>query len=62
MATRPSWYLVATSDRHLLPEIQRGFVARMRAASEEVDTSHAVAHAAPAQVVAVIERAIAAVS
>ncbi|WP_042723608.1 alpha/beta hydrolase [Curtobacterium sp. B18] len=61
-ATRPSWYLVATSDRHLLPEIQRGFVARMRAASEEVDTSHAVAHAAPAQVVAVIERAIAAVS
>lgn len=61
-ATRPSWYLVASSDRHLLPEIQRDFVARMGADAEEVDTSHAVAHAAPERVVAVIERAIAAVA
>lgn len=58
-ATRPSWYLVATSDRHLLPEIQRSFVRRMGAVAEEVDTSHAVAHAAPERVVAVIEQAVA---
>lgn len=60
-ATRPSWYIVATSDRHLLPAIQRDFVERMGAEVAEVDTSHAVAHAAPERVVAVIERAIAAV-
>ncbi|MBF4586856.1 alpha/beta hydrolase [Curtobacterium sp. VKM Ac-2887] len=58
--TRPSWYLVATSDRHLLPAIQRDFVARMGAVVDEVDTSHAVAHAAPDRVVAVIESAVAA--
>jgi pimeloyl-ACP methyl ester carboxylesterase len=60
--SRPSWYLVAASDRHLLPAIQRGFVERMGAAAEEVDTSHAVAHAAPARVVALIDRAVAAVT
>lgn len=59
--TRPSWYLLATRDAHLLPEIQRDFVARMRATVDEVDTSHAVAHAAPDRVVAVIERAATAV-
>lgn len=58
-ATKPSWYIVATSDRHLLPAIQRDFVRRMGATAEEVDTSHAVAHAAPERVAAVIERAIA---
>jgi pimeloyl-ACP methyl ester carboxylesterase len=60
--TRPSWYLVATSDRHLLPEIQRAFVARMGATADEVDTSHAIPHAAPSRVVALIERAVAAVT
>jgi len=60
--TRPSWYLVATSDKHLRPEIQRTFVARMGATADEVDTSHAVPHAAPSRVVAVIERAIAALA
>jgi pimeloyl-ACP methyl ester carboxylesterase len=61
-ASRPSWYVLATSDRHLLPEIQRDFVARMGAEVEEVDTSHAVAHAAPERVAAVIARAVDAVA
>lgn len=61
-ATRPSWYLIAGSDKHLLPEIQHAFVRRMGADAEEVDTSHAVAHAAPERVVALVERAIASVA
>ncbi|GAB2449696.1 pimeloyl-ACP methyl ester carboxylesterase [Conyzicola lurida] len=58
--SRPSWYLVASSDKHLRPEIQRAMAARMGAVTDEVDTSHAVAHAAPERVVATIEKALAA--
>lgn len=61
-ASRPSWYVLATSDRHILPEIQRAFVTRMGADVTEVGTSHAVAHAAPEQVAAVVRRAAAAVA
>jgi pimeloyl-ACP methyl ester carboxylesterase len=57
-ASLPSWYLVASSDKHLRPEIQRDMAARMGATVDEVDTSHAVAHAAPERVVAMIERAL----
>lgn len=57
-SSRPSWYLVASSDKHLRPEIQRDMAARMGATVEEVDTSHAIPHAAPERVVAMIQRAI----
>ena len=56
-ASKPSWYLMATSDKHLRPEIQRDMAARMGATLDEVDTSHAIPHAAPERVVATIERA-----
>lgn len=56
--SRPSWYLVASSDKHLRPEIQRDMAARMGATVDEVDTSHAIPHAAPDRVVAMIERAV----
>jgi pimeloyl-ACP methyl ester carboxylesterase len=57
-STRPSWYLVASSDKHLRPEIQRFMAERMGATVDEVDTSHAVAHAAPQRVVDMIGRAL----
>jgi hypothetical protein len=57
-STRPSWYLVASSDNHLRPEIQRFMAERMGATVDEVDTSHAVAHAAPQRVVDIIGRAL----
>lgn len=56
--SRPTWYVVASSDRHLLPAIQRDFVRRMGAEAIEVDTSHAVAHADPVGVADVVERAV----
>ncbi|SMQ70888.1 alpha/beta hydrolase [Agreia sp. VKM Ac-1783] len=56
--SRPSWYLMATSDKHLRPEIQRDMATRMGATLDEVDTSHAIPHAAPERVVATIERAL----
>ena len=56
--SRPSWYLIATSDKHLRPEIQFDMARRMGATIDEVDTSHAVPHAAPERVVAMIMRAI----
>ena len=59
-AQRPSWYLVAASDKHIRPEIQREMARRARATVTEVDTSHAIPHAAPASVVDVIETALAA--
>lgn len=56
--SRPSWYLIAESDRHLRPEIQRDMSARMGATVETVDTSHAVPHVAPERVVGLVERAL----
>jgi pimeloyl-ACP methyl ester carboxylesterase len=60
--SRPSWYLVATSDKHLRPEIQRFMAERMGATIDEVGTSHAVPHAAPDRVAAIVERALEAVA
>ena len=61
-ASKPSWYLMASSDKHLRPEIQRDMAARMGATLDEVDTSHAIPHAAPERVVAMIESAVAGTS
>jgi pimeloyl-ACP methyl ester carboxylesterase len=56
----PSWYVLATSDKHIRVEAQRDMSARAGATVIEVDTSHAVPHAAPERVVEVIEQALAA--
>ena len=58
----PSWYLIATRDKHLRPEAQRAMARRAGAVIAEVDTSHAAPHAAPDRVVEVIETAIAAIA
>jgi pimeloyl-ACP methyl ester carboxylesterase len=38
--SKPSWYIVATSDRTVQPELQRFVAKRMRATTYEVDSSH----------------------
>ncbi|MFT4083848.1 MAG: alpha/beta hydrolase [Nocardioides sp.] len=58
-ASRPSWYLLATRDKHLRVEAQRDMAERAGARVSEAATSHAVPHAAPDAVVAVIEDALA---
>ncbi len=61
-ATLPSWYLLANQDKHIRVEAQRDMAARAGANVTEIGTSHAVAHAAPGAVVAVIEAALAALA
>lgn len=53
-ASRPSWYLVAAQDRHIKPIAQRAMATRIGATVAEVESSHSVPHAAPADVVAII--------
>ncbi|WP_432537150.1 alpha/beta fold hydrolase [Kineococcus arenarius] len=55
----PSWYVLATSDKHIRVEAQRDMAMRAGASVVEVDTSHAVPHAAPDRLVEVIEAAVA---
>ena len=38
--TKPSWYVVATNDRTIQPDLQRSAAKRMGAATYEVDSSH----------------------
>lgn len=61
-ASRPSWYLLATSDGHIRVEAQRDMADRAGAVVTEVDASHAVPHAAPWRVVETIESALAALA
>ncbi|SDZ42291.1 alpha/beta fold hydrolase [Herbiconiux ginsengi] len=56
--TLPAWYLLATNDKHIRIEAQRDMAERAGAVVSEVDTSHAVPHAAPARVVEIIEQAL----
>lgn len=58
----PSWYLIATRDKHLRPEAQRAMALRAGAVIAEVDTSHAAPHAAPERVAAIIESALGAIA
>jgi pimeloyl-ACP methyl ester carboxylesterase len=56
--SKASWYLVATEDRHILPDVQRAMAARAGATVREVSTSHAIPHAAPARIIEVINEAL----
>jgi pimeloyl-ACP methyl ester carboxylesterase len=57
--TRPSWYLVATADRAIDPEVQRFMARRAGAETVEVPASHAVALSQPAAVARLIRTAAA---
>jgi pimeloyl-ACP methyl ester carboxylesterase len=56
---KPSWYLVATSDRAIQPELQRKMAKQINALSLEVDSSHVVMLSHPAVVAQMILHSIA---
>ena len=55
--SKPSWYIVATSDRTVQPELQRFVAKRMGATVHEVDSSHVPMLSHPKVVVDVIRMA-----
>jgi len=55
--TLPSWYVVATRDRMLAPQLQRTLARRAGAEIVELDASHAVSRSRPSEVADVIARA-----
>lgn len=54
---KPCWYLVATEDRMIAPDVQRAMARRAGAAVAEVASSHAIHESHPGSVAAAIERA-----
>jgi pimeloyl-ACP methyl ester carboxylesterase len=59
--TKPSWYIVATNDRTVQPDLERSLAKRMNATTYEVESSHVVMLAHPDFVLDVIRDAAAAV-
>jgi pimeloyl-ACP methyl ester carboxylesterase len=60
--TVPSWYLLARDDQAIKPELQKVMASRIGAHIHEVQASHVPFVSRPAEVVAVIREAAAAVS
>ena len=54
---KPSWYVVATQDRMILPVVQRALAKKIGATAVEVLASHAVPVSHPAEVARVIQTA-----
>ena len=59
--TKPSWYIVATEDRTVQPDLERFLAKRMNATTYEVESSHVVMLSQPEFVLDVIRDAVAAV-
>lgn len=55
--TKPSWYIVATQDRTVHPELQRSAAKRMGATTVEVTSSHVPMLSKPDMVLDVIRKA-----
>ena len=55
--SKPSWYIVAKSDRTVHPELQRFVAKRMGATTTEVDSSHVPMLSKPGLVIEVIRKA-----
>ena len=53
----PSWYLIATEDQAINPQLQRLFAERMKATVDEVKSSHVPFASNPSAVVATIKKA-----
>jgi pimeloyl-ACP methyl ester carboxylesterase len=60
--SKPSWYVVATADRTVNPELERFVAKRMGATTVEVDSSHVPMLSRPREVLDVIRDAAAAVA
>ena len=59
--TLPSWAIVATADHAIHPHAERDMAKRAGSEITEIDASHAVPATHPADVAAVIVRAVKAV-
>jgi pimeloyl-ACP methyl ester carboxylesterase len=59
--TKPSWYIVATEDRTVQPDLERFLAKRMNATTYEVESSHVVMLSHPDFVLDVIRDAATAV-
>jgi pimeloyl-ACP methyl ester carboxylesterase len=59
--SKPSWYVVATEDRTVQPELHRFVAKRMGATTVEVESSHVPMLSKPAVVLDVIRNAAKAV-
>jgi pimeloyl-ACP methyl ester carboxylesterase len=55
--SKPSWYLVATNDKMIPPDAQRGMSKRAGSTVVEVKGSHAVYVSQPREVAHLIEQA-----
>ena len=53
----PSWFLVATNDRAINPELERFYAKRMHAHTTEIASSHVPFLSQPAAVARLIEQA-----
>ncbi|MBV7562717.1 alpha/beta hydrolase [Pseudomonas sp. sia0905] len=56
--TKPSWYLLATQDRMIHPDVQRAAAKRIGATLSEVNASHVPQQSQPAEVAEVILDAV----
>jgi pimeloyl-ACP methyl ester carboxylesterase len=56
---KKSWYIVATEDKMIPPDVERGMAKRANAEVTEIKSSHAVYISHPAEVARVIEQAAA---
>jgi pimeloyl-ACP methyl ester carboxylesterase len=55
--TIPAWYIVATEDRAINPDLERFYAKRMGAKTVEIKASHVVFISHPAEVARIIEQA-----
>jgi pimeloyl-ACP methyl ester carboxylesterase len=60
--SKPSWYVLATEDQTVHPDLQRSVSKRMKAAATEVASSHVPMLSKPDLVLDVIREAAGAVS
>jgi pimeloyl-ACP methyl ester carboxylesterase len=56
--TKPSWYLVATEDRAIQPDLERTMAARIQATTVEVTASHVVMLSKPEETADLILKAL----
>ncbi len=59
--SKPSWYLLASEDRMILPDVQRSAAKRIGATLTELRTSHVPQQSQPAEVAKVILKAVSSV-
>lgn len=55
--TKPSWYILAKSDKAINPELERFMAKRANAKTTEIEASHVVMVSHPKEVLAIIEEA-----